>query len=189
MNKSGLDKLFWGFFFIMLNFRIQGFDILPDLVGYIFFAVGINNLISSSEYFEKAAKYNIPMLIFSLLSLYQVPVQGGSINFGILGVFGIPIIIASFILNLLLVYNIFMGIREISEKSGQNDLMEESDTMWNKYKMLQIAFICSFIFIFIPPLALIYILVLFIASIIVTISILGFLKRCSENLGISDSSY
>jgi hypothetical protein len=185
MNKSGLDKLFWGFFFILLNFRIQGFDILPDIVGYIFLAFGIRNLILNSAYFEQAAKYNVLMIMFSILSIYQAPAHGGGINLGILGVLGIPIMIASFIINLLLVYSIFMGIKDMSQKLGQYDLAEESDERWNQYRNLQIALVFAFVLMFIPPLALLYFIILFIASIIITISILGFLRRCSENLNSS----
>lgn len=184
MNGRGLNKLFWGFFFIMLNFRILGFDILPDIVGYIFFASGISELISNSDFFNKAAKYNVPMLILSILSIYQPPAQSGGISLGLLGIFSIPIAIASFVINLLLVYSIFMGIKEMAEKLGQYDLMEESGKRWNQYKVLQLALLLAFILIFIPPLALIYVFVLFIASFIVAIGILGFLKRCSENLNI-----
>ncbi len=184
MNGRGLNKLFWGFFFIMINFRIVGVDILPDIVGYIFLASGINELIPNSSFFNKAAKYNISMLILSIFSIYQIPAQGGGINLGVLGIFSIPIAIASFILNLLLVYSIFMGIRDMSENLEQYDLMEEAEKRWNQYKTLQIALLFSFIVIFIPLLSLVYIVVIFIAAIILTIKILGFLKRCSENLSI-----
>ncbi len=126
------------------------------------------------------------MLILSIFSIYQSPAQGGGINLGVLGVFSIPIAIASFILNLLLVYSIFMGIRDISENLEQYDLMEEAEKRWNQYKTLQIALLFSFIVIFIPLLSLVYIVVLFIATIIIAIGILGFLKRCSENLSISE---
>lgn len=184
MYERGLNKLFWGFFFIMLNFRIAGFDILPDIVGYIFFAVGINELISSSDFFSKAAKYNIIMLILSIFSLYQTPAQGIGINLGLLGLLGIPIAIASFVFNLLLIYSIFMGIKEIAERLEQYDLMQEADERWNQYRILQIAILCAFLLIIIPPLALVYIIVLLIVSIILAIRILGFIRRCSDKLGI-----
>jgi len=184
MNERGLNKLFWGFFFIMINFRIVGVDIFPDIIGYIFLASGINELIPNSSFFNKAAKYNILMLILSIFSICQIPAQGRGINLGLMGVFSIPIAIASFILNLLLVYSIFMGIRDMSENLEQYDLMEESDKRWDQYRILLIAHFFSFIVIFIPLLSLVYVVVLFIASIIITIGILGFLKRCSENLSI-----
>jgi hypothetical protein len=182
MSESGLNKLYWGFLFIMISFKIQGFDILPDIVGYLLFASGFSNLASSSSYFSIAARYNIPMIILSFFSIYQSPVQGGGVQLGPLGIFSIPLAIASFVLNLLVVYNLFMGIKEMAEKQGQSDLAKESDEKWNQYKMLQIAILFSFILLLIPPLAIVYIIVLFVISIILAISILGFIKRCIEGL-------
>lgn len=98
MNESGFTKLYWGFIFIMLSFTIQGFDILPDIVGYLLFASAFSNVTSSSTYFTKASKYNMPMIILSIFSIYQKPVQGGGIQLGSLGIFGIIIFILSFVL-------------------------------------------------------------------------------------------
>lgn len=178
MIERGLNKFYWGFIFIMLGFRIQGVDILPDIVGYLFLASGFNDVISSSSYFSTAAKYNIPMTILSIFSIYQRPVQGTGIDLGPMGIFSIPIAIASFILSLLVMYNLFMGIKDIAEKQGQSDLANESDEKWNQYKMLQFAVLFSFILIFIPFLGLVYIIVLIVLSIILMIGILGFLKNC-----------
>lgn len=182
MNESGFNKLYWGFLFTMLSFRIQGFDILPDVVGYLFFASGFSSLISSSNYFSIAAKYNIPMVILSLFSFYQAPVQGGGIHLGPLGILSIPFAITCFVLNLLIVYNLFMGIKDMAEKQEQSDIMIESDEKWNQFKLLQIAAIFSFILIFIPLLGIVYIIVILIVTIIITLGILGFLKRCNERL-------
>ncbi|MDF2593585.1 MAG: hypothetical protein K0S75_3051 [Clostridia bacterium] len=184
MNNSGFNKLFWGFLFIMFNFRIQGFDILPDVVGYLFLASGFSELLSNSNYFSIAAKYNVPMIVLSLFSIYQSPAQGSGIHLGLFGIFGIPIVIASFILNLLVIYHLFMGTKDMAEQQEQPDLAQEADKRWNQYKLLQFAFLFSFILIFIPPLAFLYIIVFFIISIIITIAILGFLRRCSERLNI-----
>lgn len=182
MNEQGFNKLFWGFIFIMLNFKIQGFDILPDIVGYIFFAFGFSELASSSSYFSTAGKYNIPMIILSIFSIYQAPVQGGGIHFGTLGILGIPFMIAAFILDLLVIYNLFAGIKDMAENIEQYDLAQESSTRWSQYLTLKFASLFAFILIFIPPIALLYIIVLFIAAIIITIRITGFMKRCGENL-------
>ncbi len=184
MNENGFGKLYWGFLFIMISFRIQGFDILPDIVGYLLFASGFSSLASRSAYFGTAAKYNIFMAILSVFSLYQFPAQnqGQVVNFGPLGILSIPLTIASFILNLLVVYNLFMGIKEIAEKSGQTDLAQESMDRWREYKILQIAVISSFILIFIPAIAIIFVIVLLIMSIIIAVSIMSFIKKCGERL-------
>jgi hypothetical protein len=182
MTESAFNKFFWGFILIMLGFRIQGFDILPDIVGYLLFASAFRDLASSSDFFSIAAKYNIAMIVLSIFSIYQKPVQGGGVNFGALGILGIPIAIAAFVLSLLVVYNLFMGIKDMAEKQGQLELAKESEERWDKYKILQIAIICSFLIIFIPGLGIVYLVVIFIAAIIVTIGIVGFIKRCGESL-------
>jgi hypothetical protein len=122
------------------------------------------------------------MIVLSLFSIYQSPAQGSGIHLGLFGILGIPIVIASFILNLLVVYNLFMGTKDMAEQQEQHDLAQEADKRWNQYKLLQFAFLFSFILIFIPLLAFLYIIVFFIISIIITIAILGFLRRCSESL-------
>jgi len=182
MNESGFNKLYWGFLFVMLSFRIQGFDIFPNIGGYLFFAPGLRQLISSSEYFNIAAKYNFPMIILSIFAIYQVPAQSGGFNLGLLGIFSIPIAIASFVLNLLVVYNLFMGIKDMAKKREQSDFVIESEEKWNQYMLLQIASVCSFIVIFIPIIGVLYIIAILVISIVLTISILGFIKRCNESL-------
>lgn len=182
MNQDGFNKLYWGFLFVMVDFRIQGFDILPDIVGYILFAIGFSILTASSIHFKTASSFNIPMIILSLFSIYEKPVQGGGIQFGPFGLLGIPIAIASFAFNLLVVYHIFMGIKEMAEKQDQLDIYEEADQRWQQYIILQVAAISAFVLFFIPVLSLAYILVIFVFSIFLTIVIMKFMRRCGESL-------
>jgi predicted Co/Zn/Cd cation transporter (cation efflux family) len=120
------------------------------------------------------------MIILSLFSIYQRPVQNGGINLGQLGLFSIAIAIASFVLNLLVVYNLFMGIKDMAEKQQKYNLVKESDEKWNQYKLLQIAILCAFIIIFIPLIGVIYFIAIFVITIILLIGILGFIRRCNE---------
>ncbi len=179
MVEKGLNKLFLGFIFIMLGFRIQGFDILPDIVGFLFFASGFSNLSPHSDYFIKAAKYNIPMVILSIFSLYQDLSHGEGLNLGLLG---IPLSIISFVVCLLVVYYLFMGVKDMAIKKEQLDIALESNEKWNEYVILQIAVLLTFIMLFIPALAFIHIFLILIISIIFTIRITGFLKKCSQTL-------
>lgn len=182
MKKSGFNKLYWGFLFIMLNFNIQGFDILPNIIGYILFAAGFNILSECSTYFVKAKNFNIPMIILSVFSIYQKPAQGGGIQLGLLGLFGVFVWIASLILGLLVVYNLFMGIKDMAGRQEQMDIYEEADKRWNQYLLLQFAAILVFALIFIPPLAIGYIIFLLIISIALAISIMQFMGICGERL-------
>lgn len=182
MNENGFSKLYWGFLFIMIDFKIQGFDILPDIVGYILFAVGFSVLAANSEYFKKAANFNIPMIILSAFSIYEKPAQGGGIHFGPLGPLGILIAIAGFVVGLLVVYNLFMGIKDMAGKQEQMDICEESDKRWEQYLLLQVAALLAIVLIFVPFLAIVCVIALLIASVAMTVVIMQFMKKCGECL-------
>lgn len=182
MKSTGFRKFYWGFIFIMLSFRIGGFDILPDFVGYVLFAFGFSELSSKSNYFSTASKYNIVMIIVSIFSIYQKPVDGQNAAYGSLLFLSLLIGTVTFVFNLLIVYNLFMGIREMENQKGQSDLAIEADERWGQYKILQIASLCAFIAMFIPFINILYIIGLIIASIYVLIKILGFLKKCDEDI-------
>lgn len=182
MNINAFNKFYWGFLFIMIDFRLQGFDILPDIVGYLFFAAGFSILASNSEYFKKAGRQNIGMILLSVFSIYEPPAQGEGIQLGQLGVFGILIGILSIIFSLLVVYNLFMGIKEMSLGSGRTDIYDEADNKWRQFLALQVSSLLVLVLIFIPPLAVISIIVLLIVSVILTISIMRFMKVCGDSL-------
>lgn len=182
MYSVGFSKFYWGFLFTMIDFKIQGFDVLPDIVGYIFFAAGFSILANQSEHFSKAAKLNIPMIILSIFSIYEKPVQGGGINLGSLGLLSIPLAIVATILGLLVIFNLFMGIKEMSRLNGRLDIYDEADKRWGQFVALQIAAILAFVIIFIPVLGIFYIFALFIFAIVLTFILMGFMKRCGESL-------
>lgn len=195
MNRDAFNKFYWGFLFIMIDFRIGGFDILPDIAGYILFGIGLSALVSTSIYFKKASKLNLPMIILSIFSIYQrqnqnqvsgIHIDSASM-FYFLGaaaaiVIAIIIAIVVIVIQLMLIYNIFMGIKDLAEQQRQIELAVEADQRWKQYLILQIASMATFILIIIPPLALIYIIGLFVAAIVMTVIIMGYMKRCGEVL-------
>ncbi len=181
MIQSAFRKFYWGFLFIMIDFRIQGFDILPDFIGFILFAGAFSILASNSEYFSSARNYNFPMIILALFTFYETPAQGNGIQLGYLGPFGIIIAIASIVLGLMVVYNLFMGIKDMAETHELMDIYTEAEQRWSQYLMLQIALLLAFVLIIFPPLAILYIVGLFIAAIVLTVRILGFMKVCEES--------
>src|SRR5690554_1479911 len=122
------------------------------------------------------------MIQLSVFSLHQRPAQEAGNQYSPLGVLSIPIAIFSLVLNLAVVYYLVMAIKEMAIKGEQSDIVLESDGKWNAYKIFQIAVVLSFVMVLIPPLAFVYIIVLLIISIILTVSIVGFIKRCSRRL-------
>lgn len=187
MVSEGFKKLYWGFLFIMLSFRLQGFDILPDVLGFFFLYGGLGILASESDFFQTAQKYTLPMIFLSILTIYEAPVQGGGVQFGFFGPFGILIGIASIVLTLLVAYNTFMGIREMAQKRDNADIAIEAEEKWNQFKLLKFASLLLYALIFVPPIAFMFAIGLFIASILVTVGILRFINKCEEDLLPLDS--
>lgn len=171
-------SFYWGFLLTMLDFRINGFDILPDILGHIFFAIGISALQAESEHFKQAGKFNLLMILFSLFSFYEPPQEPGfHVN-----LFGLLISIAAIIVTWFLVYHLFMGISDMAIHAGQADLAAEAERRWEQYRLLLIATVVTFCLIMIPSLAAIAVLGLLFAHIILLIGILSFLKQCNERL-------
>ncbi len=182
MFEGAFNKFYWGFFFIMIDFRLQGVDILPDIIGYCLFAAGLSVLASASSCFEKAKGLNIFMIVLSIFQIYERPAQNGGINFGALGPIGFIIGMAEMILGLFVVYNLFMGIRDIASQRGKSFIAEEAEKRWTQYLVLQLAAIFIIILVLIPALAFIALIGLFIFSIALTVMIMGFMKRCGTTL-------
>ena len=186
MNNKYFGYLFLGFFFIMASLRIQGFDIFPDVVGYILFFLAFNGLKGYSSYFRKANICNIPMIFLSLFNLYQQPstAQAGGINLGAYGLWSIPLAIAIAALCILTVYYLLKGISEMALLRGRHDIVEKSEQQWKHYLFYQIAVLLTFIVVFIPGLGIAYVIFLFVLSIIVMFSLIRFMSFCKENLTI-----
>jgi hypothetical protein len=184
MNIKGFDKFYWGFLFIMFDFKISGFDILPDVIGYLFLAAGFAALAQSSIHFKNGGHCNIPMIFLSLLSIYEPPAvsQGQVINFGPFGLLGIPIAIASIVFGLMTIYYLFMGIKDMAVRKERQDIFEEADRNWRQYLFLQLAVILVMVLVIIPPLAIAAVVVLLIISIVVMLEIMRFMRKCGEYL-------
>jgi hypothetical protein len=182
VNESGFRNLYWGFLFIMVDFRIQGVDILPDIIGFILFAMGFGVLAANSIHFSKAASYNLPMIFLSVFAIYERPAQGGGVQLGLFGPFGILIGLASIILSLFVVYHLFMGIKDMAVQRQQMDLQAEAEERWSQYLFLQIALVLAFILIFVPVIGILYIIALLIASIVLVVKIMSFIKMCEDRL-------
>ena len=55
MNVSArFGQIFWGLFFVLVDVRFNGFDVLPDLIGYILVALGCGGLAHISKHFVTA---------------------------------------------------------------------------------------------------------------------------------------
>jgi hypothetical protein len=127
----GFDKIFWGLLF-MFDFRIQGFDILPDIVGYFLIYSGLERLILKNEHFREARKYALPLAVISILDIYEIkkpltdPFDPGAFFFLVIGV----IIL---IINLLMIYHLCSGIAEMARDENNSEIEITATKRWKFY--------------------------------------------------------
>ena len=65
-----ISYIFWGLLVVILDFKINQIDILPDFVGYIFVSIGAGGLVGASKQFSPAQKSCWALLILALLELF-----------------------------------------------------------------------------------------------------------------------
>lgn len=179
MAKEGFNYFFWGFLFVMLDFRIQGFDILPDVVGFILFAFGFQALSGYSGYFAKGKMYNLVMLVVSLFGIYERPAQGGGVNVNPLGIL---VGLVSLVLILVIVHHLLMGIKEMAVNRGRYDLRQEASQKWTYFLVFQLAGLLLFVLILVPLLFVAAAIAYFIWSIVLMVMFMRFMKACGEQL-------
>lgn len=179
MLKDAFYKFSWGFLFILFSFRLQGIDIMPDVIGYILFAIGFHRLAEQSEYFARVKILNVIMIFLSIFSIYEQPAQGGGIHINPLG---IVIGLVSTVLLIVIVYHLMMGIKDMAIKRERSDIEQEASQKWTYFLAFQIATLCTFVLIFIPPLFVVAVVGLFIASIVLIVVIMRFMRYCGDQL-------
>ncbi len=176
---TGFDKMFWGLLFFF-NFRIQGFDLLPNFVGYLFFYAGLQDLINKESYFATAKKFTIPLAVLSFFQFYQ-PQNHPGILFQSFNGFGILISIAVTILDLLMMYYVTTGIAELAHNHGQYGLAQTAKKRWQLYAFTLFAGIFTMLFtLIVPPLAIVLIIGLFILTIVVLILMMLLMKESNH---------
>lgn len=68
MNTSTrFRQIFWGLLLVILDLKLNGFDVLPDFIGYILVAVGCGGLASLSRRFSTAQTLSGVLVVLSLV--------------------------------------------------------------------------------------------------------------------------
>lgn len=153
---SAFDLL-WAAFIFFFDVCIMGFDVLPDVVGYVLMAIGLKQLAFLNRHFATAARISPIVVLVSLADFYQPPAKGASIlafdapSFTTL--LGALLTIAGIVLvalNLFLVYHIITGVIEVAKPRKDDEVIERADSLLGEYKALHIL-----LMVFIPLAALV----------------------------------
>jgi hypothetical protein len=166
----------------MIDFRIQGIDVFPDVLGYLLFALGLAALASGSMHLRQAGPLNAAMVVLSLFSLYERPIQDGGVYLGPLGPLGLLIGFAAMVIDLLVVYHLFMGVADVASRHGEAAIAGEAGTRWRQYLLLALAVLLGQVLVFLPALGVVYVAGLLMAAVALTVAIMGYMTRCGERL-------
>ena len=128
LNTDGIPWIFWGtLLFVFLDFRLQGFDIFPDFVGYILIASGLWRMRESSPLLRRASYFAIVCIPLSLGSFYEPPQDPMFAFSGFYQapepLFGLPftlvLVLLNFVFGLLLSYHIIFGIGHLAQQMNR----------------------------------------------------------------------
>ncbi|ACB84349.1 hypothetical protein [Natranaerobius thermophilus] len=179
---AAFRHLYWGFLFVSLDFRLQGFNVLPDIIGYILFALALGTLASWNENFNSAKPFTYVLIFLSIFTIYEAPAPvGPGVNFSVNPI-GAMIGIISLILSLIAVYKVFMGIKALADMQEEFDLSIEAELRWKQFLFLNIATLFGIVLMAIPGLAVLAFIGIFIAGIILTIKIMSFMAKCESQI-------
>lgn len=179
---GGFGTIFWGFLF-MFDFRIQGLDILPNIIGYLLMYSGLGNLSSYSSKFDSAKKYSVPLAVLSLFSIYQVQKPVGQLTFDPLSI-GLSIVgIITTVLDLFLVYNLCLGIVDLAKNQSNDELQGLAQRRWKYYLYCKVLFTVWFALGLITPFLLaIGFIPMFILSIAILVLMMTLMKKAQNTL-------
>lgn len=174
------EIIYWGLLF-WFDFRIQGFDILPDIIGYIMIFQGLKKLAEHHDYFRKAGTFALVLIFISIFDFLTFIDPFRAISEGFVGA-GIGM--AVMILNLCLVYHLCNGIAIMAKRFNNYLLAEISMRRWNFYLALTFIMIpLMLLAFFAPSLGMLVFVPAFIFSIIVLVLLMGLMKKAGDAFG------
>lgn len=166
-NMSGLKFVFWGLLFTAVNIRIQGYDIVPDVIGYIMAVVGLGKIEKYDVKFTSAKKMARMLAAISLINIYQTPAwetwgtestgmmqsTSNSVNFSA-GIFGdVPwlaafLMITGMLVNIYFAYFMCKGMKNLLILVGDHTLAGICDDRWKLILSAEIGLLVSILTVF-----------------------------------------
>ncbi len=136
-----MTYIFAGWLFVFFHIKINGFDFLPDFLGYVLILLGLFKLVEKSKNFEKAKPYTIGMIIYSFIpiGMNYVPIKDGKALLMTLS------LISNFVM-LYIMYLINNGIHDIEKDENINLGTESLFKIWRIQAILQIIAIALSLF-------------------------------------------
>ncbi len=115
-------KIFWGFLITAFDFRFASFNFLPDFLGFILILMGLTECMKYSPSFERARYLSIVLIIIMIPDITELFVIDNCLfPYVWINAFW-PIYAIGGILNLIMMWFILGGIRELAMEAKMTEL-------------------------------------------------------------------
>lgn len=186
--RRAFSQIVWGLIFVLVNFRIGGFDVLPDWIGYPLILAGLSTLRTLHLRFKIAWAAAWPLLALSILPLFGIRSDISLTNGETPEVGALAIVSLAMMLQLVLCYGICEGIRVTAARSGRAELAETARNLWIVY------FTIGAMTLFLFPFQLNYeqgdlwpfLLLLAVGGFITLLLLIFLVRRAGRELAVSD---
>lgn len=169
-----MKNIFIGYILIFFHLKINGFDLLPDFIGYILIVIGLGQLAAESEQFVKAKSWAVIMTIVSVFSCI-VGLFGGGYNFALS-----LVSLVFCCIGLYLMYLIGHGISETEKNRGIDLGGENFLKLWKVQAALTLS--CQVLSLILSEITLVLVSILGVCAIIANIVFLVYLHRARKAL-------
>lgn len=181
---TGLSNIFWGLLLVFVDIRLNQFDIVPDLIGYIIAYAGFSQLSSYHSHFANAKLAVIPLLLFSILELFQFPASYQVSMTEAAPMTGpmLLVALAATVLSLYMIYQLCNGLGYLARQAGAPELAQKSEKRWKYYLWMTLCMLILPLLavIGLSPFMLVLILPLVIIGLIVYIMILMLIREVDQ---------
>ena len=163
-----MNKLFWGFFFLFLNFSLNmngaSLQLLPDWVGFILLYLACNELEGESELFAKPRPFCIGLAVYTGI-LWLMDLLGIGANLGVVSwILGL----AATCLNLYVSMLIIDAITNVEMHRNYDLCAAHLRKVW---KVLAVCTIAANVLLIVPAVAVVCIIATAVASIVFLVAV------------------
>ncbi len=157
-DMSGLRLCLFGLIITVININIQGFDIFPDVIGYIMVIIGLGKIEQYEEKFGQAKRISFILAVLAAINIVKPQSQDVSGSGNLLqttnvtfsaGIFGnIPwlatlLMLVGIAANLVFLYAMCMGMKNILIRTGDEGLAGICEDRWKLILISQIGVAAS----------------------------------------------
>lgn len=138
--NGAMRQAMWGYIFVLIDIRINGFDIVPDWIGFLLIAFGCAKAAETSgiSIFRKGQLMAFVLILFNIVVFAVSTSSEPIINTNSKPEYSLPYLLTALgmLLHILLVYCLCNGIYRYAEEHQLPELRDSARSRWKAYLIL-----------------------------------------------------